>query len=109
MTTHAAPRAQSRQRPRITRPVVSPTPANLRPSPPAAQQASLWTPAGQTPVLSASAPTVRPTTIQGRFDVFLAQQPDVYAHFRSIALDLWRRGVTHYAAQVVIQVRERGD
>jgi len=100
--THAAPRAQSR--PRLTRPVVPPTPANLRPTPPAATQASLWQPAGQTPVLSASAPTARPTTIQGRFDVFLAQQPDVYAHFRSIALDLWRRGVTHYGAKAITEV-----
>jgi len=100
--THAAP--QPRPRPRLTRPVVPPTPANLRPTPPAATQASLWQPAGQTPVLSASAPTVRPTTIQGRFDVFLAQQPDVYAHFRSIALDLWRRGVTHYGAKAIVEV-----
>jgi hypothetical protein len=67
-------------------------------------QASLWQPAGQTPVLSASAPTARPATIQGRFDVFLAQQPDVYAHFRSIALTLWQRGVKRYGAKAIAEI-----
>jgi len=26
------------------------------------------------------------------------------AHFRSIALDLWRRGVTHYGAKAIVEV-----
>ncbi len=35
-------------------------------------------------------------TIQDRFAEFHAQHPEVYAHLRSLALDLRRRGWRHY-------------
>jgi hypothetical protein len=83
---------------------VPPTPRNLRPTPPAALQASLWQPTPPTAHAPVTAATARPTTIQGRFEAFDAQHPEFYQAFRQIALDLWGRGVQRYGAKAIVEV-----
>jgi hypothetical protein len=44
------------------------------------------------------------SSIEARFEKFLAEHPDVYAEFVRIALDLRRRGREHYSADAVCHV-----
>lgn len=43
-------------------------------------------------------------TIDARFDRFMVECPDVYPLFVQHALDLVRRGVTHYSADAICHV-----
>lgn len=44
------------------------------------------------------------TDMAAAFAVFDGAHPDVWGHFERIALDMWRRGRTHYSARTILHV-----